>query len=231
MGRNCYYKPGIDRQLLYSLHAVCSLFAGDDLLTMYSNHVFSKTLDCVMSQFSMTFLPSNRSLLLLPTKPLVFRSRDQKSLPFQYREPWPDDICTDVLPDQPPLSNSPDYERLKAWIWQCCTEHKETCGITEGHRLRPSRVIDCETQELCTNDEDYVCLSYVWGPAPVGAEGLGKSLPRNLPQTIRDALTVTLNIGQRYLWVDRYCIDQNDASEKHNSIRNMNAICKYSLFL
>jgi hypothetical protein len=41
----------------------------------------------------------------------------------------------------------------------------------------------------------------------------------------------TLKIGLTYLWVDRYCIDQNNTEEKHDNIRNMEAICNLTFLL
>jgi hypothetical protein len=35
---------------------------------------------------------------------------------------------------------------------------------------------------------------------------------------------VTLKLGMRYLWVDRYCINQDDPEEKHGAIRNKDSI-------
>ena len=49
-------------------------------------------------------------------------------------------------------------------------------------------------------------------------------LPTNVPKVIEDALAVVEGIGERYLWVDQYCIDQLDAKDKHNQIRNMDNI-------
>lgn len=37
-------------------------------------------------------------------------------------------------------------------------------------------------------------------------------------------MIVVPNLGERYLWVDQYCIDQNDADDKHAQIGNMAAI-------
>ncbi|CAN9083409.1 unnamed protein product [Alternaria alternata] len=46
----------------------------------------------------------------------------------------------------------------------------------------------------------------------------------NIPQTVSDAMCVTLKLGMRYLWVDRHCIDQENREEKHDAIRNMDSI-------
>jgi hypothetical protein len=211
--------------------AILQEFEGSGGLLLLCRRRLTNASDSIVNSFIMSINGLNRYVLLFPTKSLLFRCEKLRLSPLELNYSWPEDIVTDVLPEQPLCSRAPDYERLKAWIWQCCTEHKATCGIGEGHRPRPDRVIDCETQELCTNEEDYVCLSYIWGASPNGADRLGKSLPHNLPLTIRDAMIVTLRIGLRYLWVDRYCIDQNNADEKHNIIKNMNAICEYTACL
>ena len=56
------------------------------------------------------------------------------------------------------------------------------------------------------------------------------SIERNIfgsdstPKVIKDAFLVTKKLGYRYLWVDRYCIVQDDAQEKHQQIKNMGSI-------
>jgi hypothetical protein len=97
--------------------------------------------------------------------------------------------------------------------------------------MRPERVVDCKSGQLVEeNSQPYVCLSYVWGSKAPTQEALDNLLPINLPATISDAMVVTLKIGLRYLCVDRYCIDQNNADEKHNIVRNMDGICKLYVF-
>ena len=72
---------------------------------------------------------------------------------------------------------------------------------------------------------DYLALSYVWGKASEGGEDyVFPSLPVPLPRTIQDAVTVTKQLGHRYLWVDRYCINQKDGQAKHQQIQQMRAI-------
>jgi hypothetical protein len=58
-------------------------------------------------------------------------------------------------------------------------------------------------------------LSYVWGQPsvqvvddPVSGEQAAGTLPKILPDTVKDSIIVTLKLGLRYLWVDKYCIDQ-----------------------
>jgi hypothetical protein len=52
----------------------------------------------------------------------------------------------------------------------------------------------------------------------------GSNFPKAMPSTISDAIDVTLKIGLRYLWVDRFCINHDDADDKHKIIQNMDAI-------
>lgn len=53
----------------------------------------------------------------------------------------------------------------------------------------------------------------------------GVRLPRNLPRGIENAMEATTEMGFRYLWIDRYCIRQDDDSAaKHAQIQNMNLV-------
>ena len=45
-----------------------------------------------------------------------------------------------------------------------------------------------------------------------------------MPQTIEDAIELTLALGYVYLWVDQFCIDQNNPEKKHEQIRSMGQI-------
>lgn len=45
-----------------------------------------------------------------------------------------------------------------------------------------------------------------------------------IPATIQDAMTVTVTLGHRYLWVDRYCVDQSDPEEKQQQIQQRGQI-------
>ena len=75
------------------------------------------------------------------------------------------------------------------------------------------RVIDCLDETVVTPASgcEFVALSYVWGPAKPVKGGGGGVMPatstfrlNTLPCVVRDAMEVTLGLGFRYLWVDRY---------------------------
>ncbi|KAF2687069.1 HET-domain-containing protein, partial [Lentithecium fluviatile CBS 122367] len=88
------------------------------------------------------------------------------------------------------------------------------------------RVIDCTTRELkiVPPGNPYVALSYFWGDLSSNVEALQARLPTQVPKTIEDSMIVTLALGMRYLWIDRYSINQTDPDEKHHLIRNMDKI-------
>ncbi|KEZ39450.1 hypothetical protein SAPIO_CDS9308 [Scedosporium apiospermum] len=73
------------------------------------------------------------------------------------------------------------------------------------------------------SNQRFIALSYVWGQVLV--EPLSKgALPTGIPNVIRDAITLARKLRYRYLWVDQYCIDQDDQQMKHDQISKMNQV-------
>jgi hypothetical protein len=83
--------------------------------------------------------------------------------------------------------------------------------------LNGFRLIDCEAQppriEQAPQDIEYATLSYVWG-ADTGTF-------QQWPKVVLDSIDVVKELGLRYLWVDRHCIDRNNPQEKHFLISKM----------
>jgi hypothetical protein len=133
--------------------------------------------------------------------------------------------------DSPPCAISLDVGKAnlrlaRNWIRLCCQKHEETCREKLEHVVPGLKVIDCISREICvaTHGNPYVALSYVWGsPLPESHELLGE-VPQTFPRTIEDAMVVARELEVPYLWVDRYCIDQNNQMEKHTMISNMDKI-------
>lgn len=78
---------------------------------------------------------------------------------------------------------------------------------------------------------EYLALSYVRGPQTKSPPNMAKShqsyktITADVPQVIRDAVTVTLGLSYRYLWVDKFCIPQISGDlGKHEQIRNTDVI-------
>ncbi|KAF1979557.1 hypothetical protein BU23DRAFT_562968 [Bimuria novae-zelandiae CBS 107.79] len=90
-------------------------------------------------------------------------------------------------------------------------------------------VIDCNTSSLVSIPDGvaYVTPSYVWGRSDTTElnPGRGAILKLNdLPQTMKDVISVCLSLGFRYLWVDRYCIPQADLEQRTRQIQRMDNI-------
>ncbi|KAK3955917.1 heterokaryon incompatibility protein-domain-containing protein [Pseudoneurospora amorphoporcata] len=140
-----------------------------------------------------------------------------------------------ILPDQV------NYHLIGEWLRLCLLGHVQCHGDGDSDvmTIPGFRVIDCTTRSIVSAVEafgnhdklDYVTLSYVWGQAgfsgPVLRED-GLSLPDELPLVISDAMEVVKRVGYRYLWVDRYCIPQDDIRTKQIQIKNMDKIYSYS---
>jgi hypothetical protein len=121
-------------------------------------------------------------------------------------------------------ANLRDIMLAKSWIFKCLQSHEEHCGQDDSSGF-PLKVIDCASRKLCeiAPGTPYVCLSYVWGDASV-AHRISSTLSECLPKTIEDSIWVTLQLGYSYIWIDRYCIDQQNDAETHRLITNMGAV-------
>ncbi len=119
-----------------------------------------------------------------------------------------------------------DWPSLRGWIKACEGDHPRcqtlrTDPIAEGELHL--RCIDVKSSTIVpvSSEARYLALSYVWGTAHSElAEHLkgciiGKNstvVTESLPSTIRDAIRVTEQLGEQYLWVDSLCLNQNDPS-------------------
>ncbi|KAH7399889.1 heterokaryon incompatibility protein-domain-containing protein [Cadophora sp. MPI-SDFR-AT-0126] len=127
-----------------------------------------------------------------------------------------------------------DLDSAKTWIQDCGAFHP-ACQASSSNLSGIIDVVDClsDSQKIIPLPvgAEYLALSYVWGPQPVKADPPETSkpiklseVPANVPRTIVDAMAVTRALGQRYLWVDRYCIDQNDPVTKAFQLSLMDKI-------
>lgn len=70
----------------------------------------------------------------------------------------------------------------------------------------------------------FTALSYTWGNVQHNCVPVDGRLPNEVPRLIDDAIEVTCRLGYRCLWVDHYCIPQDDDMEKHVQVQRMNLI-------
>jgi len=114
-----------------------------------------------------------------------------------------------------------DLSVARWWIYECETKHGALCSQHGWdialQKLESIRLIDVEKMCLVehldmTSACRYVALSYRWSKTKVVLKyenridfmeegGLRKILDQ-IPRTIVDAMEVTLELGERYLWVD-----------------------------
>jgi hypothetical protein len=111
----------------------------------------------------------------------------------------------------------------------------------------PTRVIDVgdgHTAHLVLTSKmvqgtHYVALSHCWGQLPKKQrdkwctttsnekERRTQGFPiANLAQTFRDAITITRELGQRYLWIDSLCIIQGEGGDWAIEATKMEAVFK-----
>jgi hypothetical protein len=119
-----------------------------------------------------------------------------------------------------------DYNALRIAIEQCKKTHLACHDMVAGD-VSFLKLIDCQTREVLPASsrpsQNYAALSYVWGKSDHGI-GHVRVLLLGLLATIEDAMLVTIRLGIRYLWIDRYCINQENEMEVKYQIASMNII-------
>lgn len=127
---------------------------------------------------------------------------------------------------------------IRSWLQQCENNH-HACRLAAPRAL-PTGMMLIDTQRKCIvsapADAQYLALSYAWRAIPysqfhqlkVGTmDDLHEagSLSRNdVPQLVWDAITLCHDLGERYLWVDRLCIVQDDVKVMRSQIMAMDVI-------
>ncbi|PMD31985.1 HET-domain-containing protein, partial [Hyaloscypha variabilis F] len=120
------------------------------------------------------------------------------------------------------------FELLRSWLRLCNEMHTTSCVAKGSPPVPFMKLIDCNTGTIVpAANHPYVTLSYRWGPSSGSTEYL-ESLPKEVPSTIRDSITVTRKLGFRYLWIDRYCINQLIPDEVSAQICKMDLIYQNS---
>lgn len=129
-----------------------------------------------------------------------------------------------------PVQRIWDYHKARLWLDVCVRCHESACE-PDSLRIPAMNLIDCEDMVIVKASQEmpWLALSYVWGVnyqiEDLAGYRAGSSLSLvEIPRTIRDAITVTLQLGYRFLWVDEYCIDQNDEIQRKDQIDKMDRI-------
>lgn len=139
-----------------------------------------------------------------------------------------------------------DFNLIKSWLNICDVRHLDRCQERRTFAKRTAQLylINVHTGlvNVVPGQPRYLALSYVWGRqshpshtcteqrAPAASAVPGEhssslaSLPTRLPRTIADAIDFVKALGENYLWVDFYCIDQQNPNEQKAQIDNMDTI-------
>lgn len=121
------------------------------------------------------------------------------------------------------------FELCREWMRLCDKDHKSFKCCTETNSQLPSRVLDVSDNGLRLHVSrpgergEYIALSHCWGTLSqarkrsfcTSSGNLKSRCTRGLdigtlPKTFQDAITVTRELGKKYLWIDSLCIVQYD---------------------
>ncbi|KAN0092491.1 HET domain containing protein [Hyaloscypha variabilis] len=130
-------------------------------------------------------------------------------------------------------------DKLRILLERCEKSHG-MCKRQDIRHVSPGEdlyLLDLHDRRLVLSTIDtapYVCLSYVWGKMenildcrksrlePLMKEGaLDNPDIFNPPLTVRSTMEFVKSMGERYLWVDRYCIVQDDHDYKEAQLKRM----------
>ncbi|KAF2661471.1 HET-domain-containing protein [Lophiostoma macrostomum CBS 122681] len=126
-----------------------------------------------------------------------------------------------------------DYATLTGWL-STCREHHSSCTSKGLGSLPGFRLIDCKTRTVINASNlahrpEYIALSYIWGKPPPKNSKQPPDTLQSPPRVIDDAIILTLKLGLQYVWIDRYCIQQEAPyEEKQIQLKAMGAIYKSS---
>ncbi|PIL23225.1 hypothetical protein GSI_14534 [Ganoderma sinense ZZ0214-1] len=158
-----------------------------------------------------------------------------------------DDLAADEIVCKAPTLrvDSPQARMLALERIKDCVDNHDTCLKPKKTRL-PTRVIDCRvpTEPRLVLSESlenvfvpYVALSYVWGKDDTHCTRLANYEAYQagidygiIPQTIRDAITVTNGLDMRYIWIDAFCIIQDSDEDKIKELVKMGDIYRDAYF-
>lgn len=141
-------------------------------------------------------------------------------------------------------------DTVQLWLQVCQETHGPRCFVERTplsdrkSLVRPLYLIDVAKSCLVTDVQTarYVALSYCWGINDASFRLTKATVPGLLrpgsmngrgiliPRTILDAMQLVTNLDERYLWVDRFCIVQDDSTTKSAQIAAMGDIYAGAFF-
>ncbi|KAH6895915.1 heterokaryon incompatibility protein-domain-containing protein [Thelonectria olida] len=147
------------------------------------------------------------------------------------------------------VTSTGSAENLKLaqiWLNECQNKHPQ-CKVNHISSKKcplPTRLINVEDskrpflQETTASTKGpYIALSYCWGEGEQVRTLKSnytlrlQSLPMdNLPRTFADAIQTTKALGYTYIWIDAFCITQDDQDDLGRELPKMGDIYQYAEF-
>ncbi|CAG9973910.1 unnamed protein product [Clonostachys byssicola] len=181
------------------------------------------------------------------------RGTHMLSIPFAI---WCDDDILDIVQDPPlPSDNCPEaFALVKKWLRKCRYHHQQCLQTRSGLLVNeihgpklPTRVLDVRKRDegvvslIESNGlkENFCALSYCWGNRPQSVVTTRESIADHcagieidrLPQTFKDAIQLTYEIGINYLWIDSLCIVQDDDDDWEKEAGNMANVYQHAFLV
>jgi hypothetical protein len=138
-----------------------------------------------------------------------------------------------------------DMKVMKRWISNCESQHSGRCQEKITQSLPAHfKLINVDELRVCDapDGQRFVALSYMWSVHEQGKDlqlvqsnvdqlsQPGGLVLQQLPNTISDAVLLCRDLGEQWLWVDRFCIVQDDAITKGTQINAMDIIYGMAVF-
>lgn len=181
----------------------------------------------------------------------VFRVNDKDDIYICFAEEGCNDPSTKALSPSTACTIRPtqaqlDPSSVTRWIADCkrlhgpeCNAHNNITGLVRDiyRGLELMRFVDVKKMCIVESREvvKYVALSYVWGSTPAlrltNMKQHQMTIPgalwdMQIPNTVCEAMNLTKECGEQYLWVDSLCIMQNDVKDLEAGTYAMDLICE-----
>jgi len=138
------------------------------------------------------------------------------------------------------------FEIIRWWLKDCCQNHK-TCNKIPANIELPTRLLDlgeankleprvCSSNDL-PHDTKYATLSHCWGKLEFTRltrdtlDSMQIEVPVvQLTKTFREGMEITKRLGCRYLWIDSFCIVQDDNDDWRREAAKMGSVYENAFF-
>ncbi|KAI8287284.1 hypothetical protein K4K60_012629 [Colletotrichum sp. SAR11_57] len=140
------------------------------------------------------------------------------------------------FPNLSPARHSLHFEIIRQWLKECDNNPAhENCHCDENPTL-PTRLLDVQTSTIRLIDTEglqgqYLALSHPWGDPAIHSHfcTYTSNIVRHkagidfnvLPDTFKDAVTITRELDIKYLWIDSLCIIQGPDGDFTEQAKHM----------